>query len=74
MITKKALHKARVLAFWEKHGLEAAIDAFKTKKRTLYDWKAKFINGGKIPEALNEKSKAPKFKSGLILVKLSFFG
>lgn len=62
MITKKALHKARVLAFWEKHGLEAAIDAFKVKKRTLYDWKAKFTSGGKTPEALNEISKAPKVK------------
>jgi transposase InsO family protein len=62
MITAKALHKARVLAFWEKHGLEAALDAFKTKKRTLYDWKAKFIKGDRKPEALNEKSKAPKIK------------
>lgn len=60
MITKKALHKARVLAFWEKYGIQAAMDAFQVKKRTLYNWKSKFIQGGRKPEALNEKSKAPK--------------
>ena len=26
MITEKALKKAKVLAFWEKHGLEATIE------------------------------------------------
>jgi hypothetical protein len=28
MITPKALAKAKVLIFWEKHGLEATLDAF----------------------------------------------
>lgn len=60
MITKKALHKARVLAFWEKHGLEATLDAFKIKRRALYYWKARFNQGGRKPEALNEKSRTPK--------------
>lgn len=62
MITKKALHKARVLAFWEKHGLEAAMEAFSVRKRALYYWKSRFASGGKKPEALNEKSKAPRIK------------
>ena len=62
MITEKALHKARVLAFWERHGLQAAIDAFSVKKRTLYGWKSQFAKGGKKIEALNEGSKAPKKK------------
>lgn len=62
MITKKALHKARVLAFWEKHGLEATIEAFQVKRRILFYWKRQFKEGDKKPEALNEKSKAPKTK------------
>ncbi len=60
MITQKALRKHKILIFWEKHGLEAAIDAFGTKRRTLFDWKRKFINGGKKPEALNEKKRTPR--------------
>ena len=62
MITKKALHKARVLAFWEKHGLEATIEAFQIKRRILFHWKKQFNEKGRIPEALNEKSRAPKKK------------
>ena len=62
MITQKALEKARVLAFWEKYGLPATMDAFKVAKRTLYDWKKKWEQGGKKPEALNEKSRAPRIK------------
>ncbi len=62
MITKKALRKFEILVFWERHGLEAAIDAFKVKRRTLFDWKGRFIKGGKKPEALNEKKTTPKTK------------
>ena len=62
MITKKALHKARVLAFWEKHGLEATIEAFSVKRSTLFLWKKQQKQGkGKI-EALNEASKTPHAK------------
>lgn len=43
-------------------GLTATEDAFKVGKRTLYDWKRKWKKGGKKPEALNEKSKAPRIK------------
>ena len=60
MITEKAKHKYRVLCFWDKHGLSATIEAFNVKKRTLYGWKSKFKRGGNKPEALNEKSKAPR--------------
>jgi len=59
MITKQALRKARVLAFWEKYGLEATIDAFKVKRRTLFYWKHKLKQGNGKPESLNSKSKAP---------------
>ena len=62
MITEKAKHKYKVLCFWEKHGLEATIEAFNVKKRTLYDWKNKLKKRGGKPESLNEKSKTPKTK------------
>ena len=62
MITEQALRKARILAFWEKHGLEAAEEAFQVKRRTLYDWKRRFVIGGKVPEALNERSRAPRHR------------
>jgi transposase InsO family protein len=62
MITAKALHKARVLAFWEKHGIDATVDAFKAKRRTLFLWKRTFNQGGRKPEALNDKKRTPKNK------------
>ena len=62
MITQQAEKKARILVFWEKHGLEAAIEAFEVKRRTLFSWKKKWVEGGKIPEALNDKSRAPRTK------------
>ena len=62
MITKKALTKFKILVFWEKHGLQATIDAFNKKRRTLFLWKKRFNEGGKKPEALNEKSTVPKIK------------
>ena len=62
MISKKALHKARVLAFWEKHGLKATLDAFEVKRRTLFNWKRQFNQGGRVNIALNEKKRTPKKK------------
>jgi transposase InsO family protein len=62
MITQKALHKAKVLAFWEKHGLQATLDAFLVKRATLFLWKQRFTEGGKIPEALNETKRIPKMR------------
>jgi len=62
MITQKALHKARVLAFWQKYSLDATLEAFEVKRRTLFNWKKQFKAGGSKPEALNEKSKTPRTK------------
>jgi len=60
MVTDKAKYKARVLAFWAKHGLEATVEAFKVKERTLYLWKAQQKQGSGSLESLNEKSRRPK--------------
>lgn len=60
MITEKAKHKARVLAFWDKHGRIAAEEAFGVTKKTLYNWKNQLkVGGGKL-ESLNDRSKRPK--------------
>jgi hypothetical protein len=62
MITEKAKYKAKVLIFWEKHGLKATLDAFPHKRSTLYLWKQKWIKGNKKLEALNDKPKTPQTK------------
>ena len=62
MITAKAKHKAKVLVFWEKHGIKATKDAFSVSRSTLFEWKSKFNKGGKKFEALNEKKTIPKTK------------
>jgi len=59
MITEKAKRKARALSFWDKYGLEATIDAFGVKERTLYLWKSQIKKGGGKLESLNEKSRRP---------------
>jgi len=41
MIDETANKRYKILQFWEKHGLEATIDAFKVSRRTLYNWKRK---------------------------------
>ena len=61
-MTDKAKYKAKILVFWEKHGLEATLDAFPVKRSTLYDWKKKWEEGEKRIEALNEKSRVPRTK------------
>lgn len=62
MITPQAEKKAKILAFAEKHGIETTLEAFEVKRRTFFGWKRKWVSGGKIPEALNEKSRTPKTK------------
>lgn len=75
MITQEAKKRYTILIFWEKHGLEATLDAFKVKRRTLFTWKKKFKEGGGKVEVLNQGSRAPKTKrkrlwDGRILTEL----
>lgn len=60
MVTEKAKLKARILAFWQKHGLAATTEAFTVKRRTLFVWKSQLKKGKGKFEALNEESKRPK--------------
>lgn len=62
MISKQALWRTEVLAFWSKHGLAATLDAFKVKRRTLFNWKRALKEGAGKLEALNKKSTAPHVK------------
>lgn len=62
MITAKAKLKIKALIFWEKHGLEATLDAFPSKRSTLYLWRHQWKEGGKKIESLNEKTRSPKIK------------
>ena len=62
MISEKALKRMRILVFWERHGLEATMEAFGVKRRTLFAWKKRFKNSGSKIEGLNELSRAPQTK------------
>jgi len=62
MVTDKAKERQKILIFWEKHGLEATLDAFPVKRRTLFNWKARFNAAAGKLEALNAKSRAPQRK------------
>src|SRR5262245_25518026 len=62
MVSEKAQYRYRVVRFWEKYGLEATVEAFGIKRRTLYDWRMRLREGAEDPEALNDKSKAPRVR------------
>lgn len=62
MVSEKGKHKARVLSFWAKHGLEATEEAFGIGRRSLYYWRGQLMQGSGKLEALNERSKAPRHK------------
>lgn len=60
MITETAKYRMRVLAHWEKHGLQSAMDAFLVKRRTLFYWKKAVKSGFGKYESLNPGNRAPK--------------
>jgi len=62
MVTEKAKHRLRVLAHWEKYGIQSTMDAFCVKKRTLFNWKRSLKEGGGKIESLNPGKREPKTK------------
>ena len=59
MITEKAKRKAKIITFFDTHGLKATKDAFGVGKTTIYRWKGSLLlDKGKL-ECLNDKSKSP---------------
>lgn len=60
MMSDEAKRRAKILLFWENHGLKATIEAFEVSRRTLYNWKAQRKEGDGKLESLNPKSRRPK--------------
>jgi transposase InsO family protein len=57
---KEAESRLRTLIFWEKHGDEATMEAFRVSRRTLYRWQeALRKEAGKL-NGLDKRSTAPK--------------
>ena len=59
-MTDEAKQRINILSFWGKHGLQATLDAFGTKRRTLFLWKATLKKAHGNVEALNPRSKRPR--------------
>jgi putative transposase len=60
MITEQAKERCRILAFWERHGTEATMEAFNVSRPTLFRWQKKLKeHEGKL-EGLNKGSTTPK--------------
>ena len=64
MITKKALKKAKILVFREKHGHKTTLEAFELKSRTLYHWQKLWNLGGKKPKLSMKRRESPRPKEG----------
>src|SRR3989344_8402369 len=62
MISEGAKRRAKILTFWQTHGLAATTDAHDVKRRTLFGWKRKLTEGHGKLESLNAGSRAPKVK------------
>lgn len=60
MATERAKKRLAVIAFWEKHGQEATVDAFAVSRRTLFRWRAMLEKAHGHVEGLNERSTTPQ--------------
>lgn len=60
ILTPQAAQRLKILGFWERHGLEATLDAFDVSRRTLFNWKARLAANNGNSAALVSKSTAPK--------------
>jgi len=59
-VSATALRRVKILDFWQRHGLSAAIDAFGVSRRTLYYWQRTYRAAQGKAHALNEGSRAPR--------------
>ena len=53
MISEEAKRRARILTFWQTHGLAATMDAHSVKRRTLFLWQQKLKEREGKLESLN---------------------
>ena len=62
MITEEAKRRCRILAFWEKYGTSATLEAFDVSERTLFLWQKRLKEGRGKLESLNPEKRIPKNK------------
>jgi len=62
MASERAKKRLAIISFWEKHGLEATVDAFRVSRRTLFRWKRMLRSARGHVDGLNERSTAPKVR------------
>jgi len=67
MITETAIKRARILTFWQNHGLEATKEAFNVSRATLFRWQKKLKEGNGNLEFINKESTVPKNKRKRII-------
>ena len=58
-ITQEAQHRAKIITFWKKHGLEATKDAFGASRSTLFAWQRLLREGKGKLSSLESKSRRP---------------
>lgn len=69
MVTNNAEERARILAFWQKHGDAAAKEAFHVSRATLFRWQKMLDSGNGKLDALNPGSTAPRRKRKRVIPK-----
>lgn len=57
-LPEEASRRLKAIEFWDKHGLDACLDAFNVSRRTLFSWKKLYKQNG--THGLIPKSTAPK--------------
>ena len=62
LVDDTAERRWKMLVFWEKHGIQATIDAYGVSKRTLYLWKRKLKQWAWKLFSLSNKSTTPRKK------------
>ena len=64
---KEAERRLRILIFWERHGDEATIEAFKVSRRTLYRWQESLRREAGKLNGLDKRSTIPKKRNARII-------
>ncbi len=59
MITEEACRRARILTFWQKHGLTATSEAFGVSRASLFRWQKALCAAKGNLQSLNPKSRKP---------------
>lgn len=62
MVTETAKKRAKILIFWQRHGLPATVEAFNVSRATLFAWRKQRKEGKGSLCSLNPKSRAPQRK------------